>query len=170
MIISVGSTNPTKIKAVKRVASRLFDDFKVVSIKTSSGVSDMPMSDEETINGAINRANNSLNNADYGIGIEGGVNDTSNGMFLSAWVVVTNGHKTGIACTSKILLPEKIASELRRGRELGPLMDELTGIKGVKHSSGTIGLLTNGLINRSEAFESALIAAFMQIINEDYYL
>ncbi|MBD3311893.1 DUF84 family protein, partial [archaeon] len=69
----------------------------------------------------------------------------------------------------KILLPDNIAAELRKGRELGPLMDELTGSNNIKHRQGTVGLLTNNLISRSKSFEQAVLKAFMKHLNNDYY-
>jgi len=170
MIIAVGSTNPTKIEAVSRVAKKLFNDFKVISVDAPSGVKDMPFSSDECITGAKSRAFKALENgADYGVGIEGGIDETKHGMFLNAWAVVTNGDEIGIGCTSRIMLPERVANELRKGRELGPVMDELTGKKDVKKHEGTTGILTMGLIERSKSYEEAIISAFMKIINKDYY-
>jgi len=48
-------------------------------------------------------------------------------------------------------------------------MDELSGEENVKHHLGTTGLLTNGLVPRSESYEQAIIHAFMQIINKKFY-
>jgi len=170
MIIAVGSTNPTKINAVKRVVERLLGEAKVVSVKSPSGVHEMPSSSDECITGAKNRANHALESgADYGVGIEGGFDETNHGMFLNAWAAVTNGDQTGIGCTCRILLPEHVAEELRKGRELGPVMDELTGQKDVKKHQGTSGVLTMGHVNRSESYEQALISAFMKFINKEYY-
>ena len=149
MIISVGSTNPTKVDAVKRVVKKLFSDCEVKGVIVSSKVNDMPLTDEETIQGAKNRALNALGKSNYGVGIEGGVNDTTHGMFLCAWIAVTDGIKTGLSCTGKILIPKDIATELRNGKELGPLMSERTGVEKVNHHEGTFGLLTNGLIKPS---------------------
>ena len=170
MIIAVGSTNPTKVNAVKRIAERLFDEVKVVSVKSPSLVNEMPFSSDECVTGAKNRARHAQESgADYGVGIEGGIDDTNHGMFLNAWAAVTNGEQTGIGCTCRILLPEHLAEELRKGKELGPVMDELTGQKDVKKNQGTSGVLTMGHINRSESYEQAIISAFMKFINKEYY-
>ncbi len=168
MIINVGSTNKTKINAVRNVVKLFFDEVIINGVSVNSGVSDMPLSDDETINGAVNRAINAKENADIGVGIEGGISEVNNELFLCAWVAVTNGKKTGIACTTRIKLPSMIANELRNGRELGPLMDELTNLRDVKHNSGTIGLLTNNLISRTKSFEDAIICAFSQLTNKWY--
>lgn len=56
--VIVASTNPVKINAARRAFERLFpdDQFEVVGEEVKSGVSDQPMSDEETLRGATNRA------------------------------------------------------------------------------------------------------------------
>ncbi len=172
MIICVGSTNQVKVEAVKKIASELMPDAEVNCVNTPSNVSEMPMSDEETISGAVNRAREALkySGADYGVGIEGGVDDNENGMFLCAWVaVLSKDGIRGLACTGKIQLPIRIADGIRSGRELGPLMDELTGRNDVKHAEGTYGILTMGKISRSKSFEEAITSAFMKFINKEWY-
>lgn len=68
MRVAIGSKNPAKINAVKNV----FKD-EIISVDAESGVSEQPMSDEETIKGAINRAIQAaeLGEAEIGIGLEG---------------------------------------------------------------------------------------------------
>lgn len=172
MIITIGSTNQTKVEAVKKIANELFTKPEINCVSTPSNVSEMPLTDEETIKGAINRAKEALKygKADYGVGIEGGVDDTEYAMFLCAWIaIINNKGKTSLACTTKIEMPEEIANEIRTGKELGPLMDEITGRTGIKQQEGTIGLLTKGLINRSESFKTAITCAFMKFLNKEYY-
>ena len=54
MRIGVGSTNKVKVNAVKEVIAdyEMFKNAEVVPVGTSSGVSDQPLSLQETINGA----------------------------------------------------------------------------------------------------------------------
>ena len=53
MKIAIGTKNPTKVNAVKKVFG---DTFTYVEVAVQSGVSPQPFSDEETIQGAVNRA------------------------------------------------------------------------------------------------------------------
>ncbi len=49
------------------------------------------------------------------------------GLFLCNWgALVTHSKPPIIAGGARILLPEEIASRLRSGEELGPVMDEFT--------------------------------------------
>ncbi len=172
MLIAVGTTNPVKIEAVRSAIQKLWHNAKVQGIYAESGVSHQPKGDEEAIRGAINRAKSALEklDADFGFGLEGTVVETKHGMFLCGWVaVVDKNGKLGLACTSKIELPEKVAKEIRKGRELGPVMDELIGENDTKKKQGAVGILTNNLVVRSKVFEQAVLLALAKFINPKYY-
>ena len=77
MVIAVGSTNEAKILAVKEVlqGSAHFPNVDVVGLAAGSDVSDQPISLQETIQGAKNRARNAFNQCacKYSFGIESGL-------------------------------------------------------------------------------------------------
>ena len=56
--VVVASNNPVKKQAALAGFQKMFahEDFKIEGIAVPSGVSDQPMSDEETLQGALNRA------------------------------------------------------------------------------------------------------------------
>lgn len=56
MHLFVGSTNPVKLNAVTIAASEAWPDAIVTGLEVPSGIAEQPMSDEETRQGAINRA------------------------------------------------------------------------------------------------------------------
>lgn len=172
MRISVGSKNPVKIAAVKNAVNSLWSNADVVAVAVWSGVSSQPTSDDEAINGAATRAQLSLEkaDADLGVGLEGCTVDTVYGMFVTGWVVVVDKNSNiGIGGGGRLLLPEKIASEIRKGKELGPVMDEFTGEYNVKQKQGAVGVLTNNLVLRTHAFERTVMYALVKFINPDYY-
>lgn len=153
MKIIIGSKNPAKIQAVQNV----FKDqaHQVISMDIPSGVSEQPFSDEETISGAKTRALRALEkgNGDIGIGLEGGVQETSLGLMLCNWgALAGNGFEPIIAGGSRLLLPEKISARLRAGGELGPVMDDYANKENVSKNEGAIGIFTNGFVNRDEMF------------------
>jgi inosine/xanthosine triphosphatase len=150
MRVAIGSKNPAKINAVKNV----FKD-EVISVEAESGVNDQPMSDEETIKGAVNRAMQAaeLGEADIGIGLEGGVQQTPYGLMLCNWgALAAKGMEPIIAGGARIPLPEEIARQLLNGAELGPVMDEYAKKQNVRKNEGAVGIFTNGEIDRSEMF------------------
>ncbi|RHW40785.1 DUF84 family protein [Neobacillus notoginsengisoli] len=154
MKIIIGSKNPAKVSAVKN-AFQTDDSIEFIAMDIPSGVSAQPFSDEETIEGAINRAHAALEegNGEIGIGLEGGVNATKHGLFLCNWgALVQEGFPPIIAGGARIPLPDEIAGKLLAGRELGPVMDDYTKKKDIRENEGAVGVFTNGQISRTEMF------------------
>ncbi|MFY4774542.1 DUF84 family protein [Metabacillus sp. RGM 3146] len=154
MKIAIGTMNPVKINAIKNTF-QAFDGVTFKPIAVSSGVSKQPLSDEETLEGAVNRANNALvrGEADAGIGLEGGIAETKEGYFLCNWGALSDGSgKPIVAGGARILLPEEIGREVKDGRELGDVMDEYTSLNNVRQNEGAIGIFTAGLVNRTDMF------------------
>ena len=153
MLISIGSKNPAKIAAVE--AGFKHYNCTIIPVKVDSLVSDQPMTDEETIRGAVNRAENalSLSGADLGIGLEGGVQQTAHGLFLCNWgALVIQGSRPFIAGGARIPLPEEVAVKVNQGMELGPVMEEWTRSPHVRKQEGAVGVFTNGRIDRKTMF------------------
>ncbi|EGU85983.1 hypothetical protein FOXB_03492 [Fusarium oxysporum f. sp. conglutinans Fo5176] len=91
-LVVVASNNIPKIKATRDGFTQMLpDSYDFRGISVDSNVSDQPFSDEETLRGATNRAQNAQAariEADFWVGIEGGV-ETHNGSICSfAWIVV----------------------------------------------------------------------------------
>lgn len=148
--VVVGSTNKVKVNAIKNV----FANFNVVSIAVSSQVSPQPITDEETIKGALNRALGAKRFGDIGIGLEGGVQQTSLGMLLINYgVLIDEKNKTYIAGGTRIILPNEVAKEIYNGKELGDIMDAYANKQNVKHDEGAVGIFTNNLVKRTDIFE-----------------
>lgn len=171
MKVIVGSKNPVKINATKKAFSKFFNNVEVQGISVESGVSDMPITREETKQGAITRARKSLAlGCDFGVGIEGGVHEDEHGMFLFGMIaIVDKNNNLSLAGSEGFLLPEKIAIEIRKGRELGPLMDELTGMHNIKQNNGAIGYFTKNHVTRTSSFEQSIILALVRFVNDDMY-
>jgi inosine/xanthosine triphosphatase len=153
MKIIIGSKNPAKIAAVKNAFDFVQAEF--VSLEVTSGVNAQPFSDEETIQGAINRAASALKEGkgEMGIGLEGGVQESSHGLFICNWgALATHDMEPIIAGGAKILLPEEVAERVRAGEELGPVMEEFSHQKNVRHHEGAVGIFTNSMVNRTEMF------------------
>ena len=91
--ISVGSTNPVKLKAAAEAFELARKKVAVTEFDVQSGVSDQPTSDSEAIEGARKRARqaNAKGGFDFGVGLEGSVSDTKFGMFLTGWAFLVNG-------------------------------------------------------------------------------
>ncbi len=171
MRVLVGSRNPVKVNAAKKAFSRFFDDVEVEGISVDSGVSDMPLTRAETKKGAISRANKcKVKEADFYLGIEGGVDEDEHGMFLFGVVaIIDKEDHLSLAGSEGFLLPEKIAARIRKGEELGPVMDSFTGMSNVKQNAGAIGFFTKNHITRTSSFEHSIILALVKFINKEIY-
>ncbi|HMN29476.1 MAG TPA: inosine/xanthosine triphosphatase [Caldilineaceae bacterium] len=167
----VGSTNPVKVAAVAQVVQRVWPQAEVVGLAVASGVATQPLSDEEAITGAINRAQRALAIAagELGVGLEGNTVETPYGMFTTAWVAIADrAGRVGLGSSGRLLLPAKVAESIRCGAELGPLMDEVAGEHNTKQRQGAVGILTNGLVTRQAALESAVVYALARFVQPLY--
>ncbi|MBD1380176.1 DUF84 family protein [Metabacillus arenae] len=154
MKIAIGSLNPVKVNAVKRGFEK-FTSLLFVETNANSNVSSQPFSDEETMQGAINRSINALENekADLGIGLEGGVVETPHGFYLCNWGALKDPeNKPIVAGGARLLLPDEIGLEVKAGRELGDVMDQYTKKQHVRKEEGAIGIFSSGFVKRTDMF------------------
>ncbi len=112
--------------------------------------------------------------ADIYVGLEGGFHSISiEGewhTFLRGWAYATNGEKSAFGAAPSISVPPVIVKNVIEGRrELGSVIDEVTGGRDVRSRQGAWGVLTRDLITRSMSFEMALIAAFAPFYNSEFY-
>lgn len=156
MKIGVGTLNPAKLDAVKRYAAEAGLTAEVAGYTVPTGVSAMPMSDHETRLGAMNRARAILEadpGADFGIGLEGGVSMLDEQMFLVNWgAAADRSGRVITAGGARIVLPKVLSEGILGGRELGDVVDDYVHQKDVHQHGGTIGILTDGRVTRSDMF------------------
>lgn len=154
--IVVGSTNKTKVGAVKEH----FHAHDVEAYDASSGVSSQPKSDEETRLGAYNRAKNarSLYENCIGIGLEGGVMQLADKLYLCNWgVLIDENNNMFTASGARIELPNIFIEQIEAGKELSDIMEQYTKKKGIRHYEGAVGIFTNGRILRQQLFEHVVL-------------
>lgn len=151
MKIMIGSTNPTKIKACELI----FPKHEIIGVAVASDVSAQPFSDEETRQGAINRAQRSakLYADGFGVGLEGGVMFVSDELYLCNWgALVTPTGEVFTASGARIVLPKEFVVDLKSGEELGDIMANYAKKANVRSKEGAVGIFTNNLIDRSQMF------------------
>lgn len=156
MKIGIGTTNNAKCSAVRQEWAKHFKESTFQEYQVSSGVSEQPFGDSETFTGAKNRALNvlKLSDADIAFGLEGGVKEQEDTLFICNWgVLATKEGRIFVAGGAQIPLPEEVAQPIREGAELGPIMEAFTKREGIRHKEGAVGVFTNGLVNRSDMFE-----------------
>jgi inosine/xanthosine triphosphatase len=173
--IVIASTNPVKMEAARQGFEKMFpgESFELRSIEAPSAVRDQPMSSLETQQGAHNRARaaaKAIPQADYWVGIEGGIEDLGEEMAAFAWVVVYSPHLTGKGRTGTFFLPPAVATLIRQGKELGEADDIVFNQNNSKQTNGAIGILTGDVIDRTRLYEHAVILALAPFKNPDLYV
>ena len=169
--IVVASRNPVKLNAALQACMCMFPDvsYEIEGVSVPSGVPDQPLSDEETLQGALNRAQNAQSletDADYWFGIEGGVEPHGDTFQSFAWVaVIGRSGRVGKARTAMLYLPQEVAKLVREGMELGHADDVVFGKENSKQHSGLVGLLTDDVIDRSSYYRQAAILALVPFKN-----
>lgn len=145
----LGSINPVKLSATKKVLI----DFDVVGLEVDSEVGNQPMSDEETILGAQNRAR-ALPKGGIRIGLEAGIQTHFDQYFLINWgVLIDEEENIFVAGGTRIPLPMHVIDQMiTEQKELAEVMEQETKIDGIKHKDGAIGYYTNSKIKREEIF------------------
>ncbi len=171
MKIAVGTTNPVKLQAVHAVFALLFPDktCEVLGVKVSSGVNDQPMSDTESVKGARTRAKaafQAIKGADFGVGLEGGLEQVENLWFTGNIACVVSNSKTGYGMSPKVLIPQELMDEISNGHDLSEAMHTVTGIADIGKKQGLLGYVTMGHITRQSASEQAIVAALASILND----
>jgi inosine/xanthosine triphosphatase len=173
-LVLVGSKNPVKISCTEDAFTRAFNStFLVEGINATSGVSDQPIGDTETLKGAKNRAFNSKEifpEANFWIGIEGGIDEDEKGMFAFAWIfILHDSGKTSQSKTGTFYLPEKITQLVKEGMELGKADDHVFDLENSKQQGGSVGILTKGVVNREEYYRQAIILALIPFMNSSLF-
>lgn len=172
--VIIASENPVKINAVIQGFNKMISGHELTfsGCKTRSDVSDQPMTNEETRQGAFNRAKNAkalIADAEFWVGIEGGIEPTSDGMQAFAWIVILSNETSGMARTSTFYLPHKIATLIEQGMELGEADDRVFNKSNSKQQNGAVGILTKNNITRTSYYTEAVILALIPFIQSELY-
>lgn len=177
--VVVGSKNPVKVEAVRQVFEEYFANVQVVGVEVETGVDEQPRSEEETRQGAINRAKAALADNDYAVGLEGGVCEVAGRLFECAWVAVIKRQSEkskkkkeietiGLGGGLYFEIPPKVARRIRAGEELGPIMAELMEYD-VRRTDGAIGVLSKGGLTRTQAYEQIVKMAMLKFVSGEWW-
>ncbi|MEB2773904.1 inosine/xanthosine triphosphatase [Algoriphagus sp. D3-2-R+10] len=173
-LVIVGSKNPVKVSCTESAFTDAFSKgFIVNGITAASQVPDQPKGDEETYLGARNRVINSKKTfpeANYWVGIEGGIGEDARGMYAFAWIYIED--KSGLhgkAKTGTFYLPEAITTLIHKGMELGEADDQFFSQENSKQSGGSVGILTHGVITRQTYYNQAITLALIPFLNKELF-
>jgi len=77
--------------------------------------------------------------------------------------------KKGFGTSAHFELPEKVIKEIKLGKELGHVMDEIQNIQNTKQKKGAIGYFTNGKITRKDLYIPGIITALIPFLHKEHF-
>lgn len=186
--VAVGTERVPKLNAVWEALSVIgptIDSdarFQVVGEEVPSGVGHTPLSREELMRGARQRALAMLELAkrrqtlwQYFVGLEGGF-DVIQGAgarlaFLQNWAYVMDASgRSAYGQSGAIPVPEAVARRvIDDGEELAAAIDAFAGARGIRDQQGAWGVFSRNLITRQDSFRTAVINAFAPFFNAALY-
>ncbi len=172
MKIAIGTENPSKIGALTEVLREypLFADSEVVGCAVPSGVIDQPMTLDETMLGAENRARRCYTaDCRFSVGIESGFLEAARargGLMEVTICAIYDGENLYHGFSSCFNCPEDIMAYLRQGKNLNDaafLAGYTTNPTIGKSGDGVISVLTRGRVTRKEYTKQALRMALIHL-------
>jgi inosine/xanthosine triphosphatase len=192
--VSVGSTSPPKIAAVRSAFERFGARVPVAGVAVATGVPDQPVGLEEIASGARNRARaafahgtermeNEESGSEFAVGIEDGLillRELDSDPFNVACVVVTDGVRESSALSSAFAYPSACAAPaLERREPIGDVFDvfwheRIRGIgardaRSSGRGEGNVGKLSLGVLTREEYARHAVVCALIRFLHADLY-
>ena len=170
----IGTMNPGKIEGAKQALECFFDGVEIEGYKASSDVGDEPVN-EETIEGARNRVNHSIeyakeNNLDYDyfLGIESGIMQIGSKWFIANIAVIKDkeGYES-IGMGPTLPVPNKYSEEIMN-TDFGTVMTKIFQEKDLGQGVGGVNSLTNNSISRIDITKEAFIMALTEQVH-DYW-
>lgn len=164
--VAVGSENPVKVEAVRRVALRLYGEADVRGFAVDSGAPEQPFEDE-TWRGAKTRAVAALAawpEADFGVGVEAGLFDvaaTGDLLDVQACAVADASGRITFGQGPGFAYPPAVVARLRVGESVGQVVGDISGEPDVGRKGGAVGWLSKGHFTREELTEPAVLMAFL---------
>lgn len=176
-ILNVASLNPQKIKAVEELILEysFLKNYKVLGLAVNTGVSEQPMSLEETVTGAINRAKSAFRNCEYSFGMESGmmsVPHTKSGIMDVCVCAIYDGKNIHLGLSSAFeptVLVSKLMKEKGLDMTQASVEAGLTNDPNIGSSVGLIGILTHGRLNRLEYTKQAVMTALIHLENTEVF-
>jgi len=175
MKVLVGSQNPVKVSATKSAFKKVFPTKKItiIPLNVDSQVPSQPLSENQAFKGARRRALNALKvhpNADFSVGLEGTIQKYPLGVLEGGMVVIIDKlKKISIGSSPRFPLSKTVLHQIKKGQELGEIIDCLTNQSNTKKKSGAYGFFTNNIITRRKAYQQGIISALVPWIKKQLY-
>jgi len=173
MKVIVGSQNPVKLNATRNILEKIYPQLEVEATEVDPEVPDQPIGLEITIQGAINRAKNAFqDDIDLSVGIESGLLEVPHsitGYLDLQWCAIYDGEKTTLGVSAGFEYPPMVIEQVLAGKEVGDVMDQVTGVDQLGQKTGAVSHLSRGLLDRTGNTEQCVLMAMIPRMNEKVY-
>ena len=171
--VAVGSTNKVKLNAVRNIFTQAFGLIEVISVEPEHGVENQPR-EERTIQGSILRAKSAIEKtkADFGVGVEAGLffNKTlKKYLDVQYCAIVDSSGRMTVGHGPGFEYPPEVIRSVLEGGTVGDTMSRITEIDKIGHKMGSVGYLSDGLIDRTSLTEIAVLMALIPRIRRELY-
>ena len=171
--VAVGSTNKVKVDAVRNIFTQAFGLVEIVSVEPEHGLERQPM-EQRVVEGAIKRAKNALEktHADIGVGVEAGLflnKMLGKHLDIQYCAIVDMSGRCTVGHGPGFEYPPEVVKAVLAGGTVGDTMSKLTGIEDIGHKSGSIGYLSDGMIDRTALTEISVLMALVPRIRRELY-
>lgn len=164
--VAIGSQNPVKVRAVQDEFVRLMPcAVEAHGVDVASGVPEQPRGDE-TLAGARRRAQAALGlapGADYAVGVEAGLQQDSDGGWFDVQACVVldrNGHETR-GWGPGFQYPDWVTKRALEGEMVSEILGPVAGDPRIGGTTGAVGFLSDGAMDRTELTRTAVLMAFL---------
>jgi inosine/xanthosine triphosphatase len=178
-LVAVGSTNPAKVKGTRLAFGRALGlrTTTIKAVKTIPFVGSQPLSLEETVEGAQERAMFALESArtDFGVGVEAGLVELGRSwpghcLNLQVAAIVDATGRLSFGCSSGFPIPAEFVEKLKQDRqELDRYTHQLAGAKKVREEEGIVYHLSKKRLSRVEMTEQCVSMALIPWLNRKLY-
>jgi len=172
MKIVLGSTSKAKKEILdKALRNSIKGKYEIVGINADSEISDQPLSEDETVKGAVNRARNAFKqvpDADFAVGLEGGLNkvDGANYFLVCGTAIVDNTQKAYIGVGGQLELPKEVSDRISNNEQFGEAIREY---EAKNKTDQNVAPLVESIISREASFIQAINNAYLSYKNKKHY-
>ncbi len=162
---ALASTNPAKVQGTRSALRRLFGKFRLKCIQAPSGIPGQPIGLDQTLRGALRRAEHAAVKGSYGIGVEAGLlyHRNTKPFLLHACCIKKRGGRAAYGFSPAFQVPRRIYNMLEKGESLENAVENITGIEDLGKGVGLIGWVSRGRLARSTLVEECVFMAVVSL-------
>lgn len=174
VVAAVGSANPVKVAAVREELAHLTGcQVEARGTSVASGVAEQPV-EEATLEGARNRAAAAMaacTDADYAVGVEAGLLHLGAGppCDAQACVVVDRRGMQSMGWGPAFRYPDWVTRRALSGEMVSEVLGPVADDPRIGGTTGAVGFLTEGRMDRQELTRLALRMAFVPRFRPSLY-